>query len=739
VTTKPSASRRNGPYALLGILCAAALVGALAGPTRPLAATPFTTTGHWVYNSVLAAVFHVDGGTANVDAQLPLHAEEGSRVLQGDTHGYVVGPGRITPFDKATLTPLGSRTAPSGEVPLGIEAVGGPYAVYRNAGKVVRLGDPAAVVAAGGAIGSPVVTADGTMWLHRTGVGSICTLARDGVELSGCPVSAPADHAGALTVLAGRPAFVDLFTSRLHTVDGGAFGEGRPLGASLSPNARPAAADLAGRVAILDPDRSSLLLVDPDARPVVPVRVALPPGDYDGPVSTGEAVVLVDRQRGAVLTYGPDGALRDEKPVKRGDGEPRLAKGEDERVYVEDSEGTQVLVVARHGAVQDVDVAGKRDPAPRTEVPDPRPDQQVALPGQPPAGRPDPVPGRTAPAVPAPTTPAPAPTTALPGAPTPTTPAPRPPEPTTPPPATPPPAPVPPGRPGAPPSVAARPGDGSALVTWDAAPDNRSPVTSYLVSWRHGDRTKSTTVGGDARQAGVEGLANGESYVFTVTATNAVGTGPGTSSNPVTPSAPVRPAGAPVGLKADYDVHDRPSRDVGISWGQPALNGGALVHYVVTGTGQETQEVTGTRVVYPQLLAEKTYTFTVHAVTRTPDGRLLDGEKSSIVVEDEPPAATATPSAVIRQGGPAETDHCHRPACAWVEATMSGLSPGASYRIRLSSGSNADVRTERFTADAAGNAAHGELNYDVPGETVWVAVLGHDGRTVARSDPITWK
>ncbi|QTR03140.1 fibronectin type III domain-containing protein, partial [Saccharothrix algeriensis] len=428
MTTKPSASRRNGPYALLGILCAAALVGALAGPTRPLAATPFTTTGHWVYNSVLAAVFHVDGGTANVDAQLPLHAEEGSRVLQGDTHGYVVGPGRITPFDKATLTPLGSRTAPSGEAPLGIEAVGGPYAVYRNAGKVVRLGDPAAVVAAGGAIGSPVVTADGTMWLHRTGVGSICTLARDGVELSGCPVSAPADHAGALTVLAGRPAFVDLFTSRLHTVDGGAFGEGRPLGASLSPNARPAAADLAGRVAILDPDRSSLLLVDPDARPVVPVRVALPPGDYDGPVSTGEAVVLVDRQRGAVLTYGPDGALRDEKPVKRGDGEPRLAKGEDERVYVEDSEGTQVLVVARHGAVQDVDVAGKRDPAPRTEVPDPRPDQQVALPGQPPAGRPDPVPGRTAPAVPAPTTPAPAPTTALPGAPTPTTPAPRPPE-----------------------------------------------------------------------------------------------------------------------------------------------------------------------------------------------------------------------------------------------------------------------------------------------------------------------
>lgn len=588
--------------ALLAALCAAAVAGAIVAAPRPLSAAQFATTGHWVYNSVVGTVFHIDGATTNIDAQVPMDAEVGSQVLQGDTSGYVVGPSRITEFDKASLSPGDSITPPADEYPLGIEAVGGPYAVYRNAGKIVRLGDPAATISAGSSVGSPVVTDDGTMWLHRNGIGLICTLGKDAVELAGCPVSAPKDHAGALTIVDGRPAFVDLSTSQVHTVDNGTFGPGTPLGVPLSPNSRPATKDLGGRLAILDPVRRSLVLVDTKTPSAKPVTVPLPAGDYDGPVSTGEVVALVDRQKGTVLTFGADGARKDEKPIKQTNGQPRLSQGEDQRVYVEDSDGTQVLVVAKDGNVHNVDVGGK--PVTTTQAPAPPPEQPADARTGPPAG------GPTGPRVPVPSRES----------------RPRPTEQ----PARNTPAPVPPSRPGAPPSVAAQAGDGTATVTWGAAADNRASITSYQVSWQGG----STTVGGGARRATINGLTNGVRYVFTVSAINRVGTGPGASANSVTPVSPVSPAGAPVNLKATYDVDDRPTRDVTLTWQRPALNGGTLVHYVITATGMATRTVTGTSVVYRQVESSEVITFTVRAVTRTPDGQTLTGQPASVTHRD---------------------------------------------------------------------------------------------------------
>ena len=364
-------TRAAWPFVLVAALCVVAIVGVLTGATSPLSAAQFANTGHWVYNSVLGSVFHVDGATAGIDAQLALDAEDGSQVLQGDKSGFVVGPGRITEFDKASLSPKPPVAPPSDEFPLGIEVVGGPYAVYRNAGRVVRLGDPTATIDTGGVIGNPVVTGGGTMWLHRTGNGGICRIAKDAVDLSDCPLSAPEDHAGALTVVDGRPAFVDLFTSRLHVldgdVDGDEFGAGVPLGVRLSPGSRPAPRDADGKLAILDPDRSSLVLVDVGDRGAEPVRVALPSGEYDGPVATGGVVALVDRQEGRVLTFAADGTRRDEAPIEKKNGRPRLHQGEDERIYVEDADGTQVLVVADDGEVTDVDVTAK--PTTTTPVP----------------------------------------------------------------------------------------------------------------------------------------------------------------------------------------------------------------------------------------------------------------------------------------------------------------------------------------------------------------------------------
>ncbi|HEX6358163.1 fibronectin type III domain-containing protein [Actinophytocola sp.] len=677
-------SKASRPYTLLAVVCVAAVVGVLTGATSPLSATRFADTGHWVYNSVLGAVFHVDGATTNIDAQMALEAEVGSQVLQSDVSGFVVGPSRITEFDKASLTPQKSSQPPAKETPLGIEVVGGPYAVYRKAGKIVRLGDPFATIPADGPIGVPVVTEDGTMWLHQTKDGRICRLDRAAVTLSGCPLSAPRDHAGALTIVDGRPAFLDLFTSQLHDLGGSGFGRGVPLGVSLSPTARPAAQDTHGRVAILDPSRSSLIMVDTTSQPAKPVTVALPAGDYDGPVSTGEVVALVDRQKGTVLTFGADGKPKDTQPVKP-NGQPKLSQGEDDRIYVEDADGTQVLVVDQDGSVKGVDVAEK--PTTPTEAPAPPTTENPAGPSGPPAGPPV-----------------------------------RPQPPVQPPP-------VPPGRPGAPPSVAAQAGNGSATVTWDTAPDNRAPITSYVVTWQGG----STPVGPGARQAVIGNLANGVTYVFTVAATNQVGSGPGTSSNPVTPVSPVSPAGPPANLQANYDVDDRPTRDVTLTWGQPALNGGTLVRYDVTATGRGTQPVPGNQVTYPQVESTEAITFTVVAITRSPDGQELVGQPASTTHQADPP-----PRMNLSKGRLTEDSCGQDDDCAWMYVELIGFAPNTFYDVEVYSSDPGYENTGHgTTTDANGYADFNQFAYSGQGDTVWVDVTLPNG-TVVRSANLEW-
>ena len=92
--------------------------------------------------------------------------------------------------------------------------------------------------------------------------------------------------------------------------------------------------------------------------------------------------------------------------------------------------------------------------------------------------------------------------------------------------------------PSAPASVIATPGDAQAAVAWSApASDGGSPITGYTVTSSPDLKTCTTT---GVPSCTVTGLANGTPYTFTVTATNAVGTGPASpASAPVTPTAPI--------------------------------------------------------------------------------------------------------------------------------------------------------------------------------------------------------
>ncbi|MGA2929687.1 MAG: fibronectin type III domain-containing protein [Solirubrobacteraceae bacterium] len=90
--------------------------------------------------------------------------------------------------------------------------------------------------------------------------------------------------------------------------------------------------------------------------------------------------------------------------------------------------------------------------------------------------------------------------------------------------------------PGTPTSVQAVAGDGSAAVSWNApASDGGSPITGYIVTSSPGGQTCTTAI---ALSCTVNGLTNGVTYTFGVTATNQIGnSAPSAASSPAIPQA----------------------------------------------------------------------------------------------------------------------------------------------------------------------------------------------------------
>ncbi|MGC7098272.1 fibronectin type III domain-containing protein [Amycolatopsis lurida] len=513
--------RRRAPLVSTVTALAAVVVVAVSGAAKPGTEVDFLQSGHWVFNSVLQAVFHLDGASGAIDARAAMPgAEPGSQVVQGETGGYVVGGNRIIEFGKSDLEVKKSVATGTDERPVAIEVAGGPYLVYRQSGRIVRLGDALTTVPAGGALGEPVATTAGSVWVHQPASGSICELARDADRLA-CPAGAPAGHTGGLTVVADRPVFVDTTTDTAHPIGADGLGQGTALGIDAPPDARFAATDVAGRIAVLDPPRHRMHLVDPGPAKAAPVSVDLPAGDYAELASAGQAVVLLDRAKNSVLTYDPRGHLKHDVPMPPG--QPRLAKGEDSRIYVDSHDGGHVLVVADNGEVQPVPVAAPQPPT------SPPPPQQPQQPAPPPAQPQQP------PAKPQPQQPKPPPAQQQ----------------QQPPPANPA------SPPGAPPGVKATAGNAAITVNWGAAAPNGGAVRNYHVSWSSSAGSGSKTLGGAARSTTLSGLASGTTYTITVSAENVAGRGPGAGASG-TPIAPERSItlsrGAPVTTIDDCSI-----------------------------------------------------------------------------------------------------------------------------------------------------------------------------------------
>ena len=155
-------------------------------------------------------------------------------------------------------------------------------------------------------------------------------------------------------------------------------------------------------------------------------------------------------------------------------------------------------------------------------------------------------------------------------------------------------------------------GIGHVTVSW-AAPANTggNPITDFRVTASPGGEV--IDVGGTTTSATFTDLSLGATYTFTVTATNAVGTG--TASDPSNPAAPASAPGAPTAVRSAAG-----NGVVSLAWTAPGSDGGsAIVGYTITpyvGTKALTPVLsndTGTSATVSGLTNGATYTFRVAA------------------------------------------------------------------------------------------------------------------------------
>ena len=231
--------------------------------------------------------------------------------------------------------------------------------------------------------------------------------------------------------------------------------------------------------------------------------------------------------------------------------------------------------------------------------------------------------------------------------------------------------------PGAPTAVAAVAGNGSAVVSWTAPADGGSPITSYRITPYVGAVAQATTTvsgGPPATSSPVSGLTNGTAYTFTVTAVNALGSGPASApSGAVTPTAP-SPPGPPTGVTAAAG-----NGTANVSWTAPSNGGSPITSYTITpylgAVAQTATTITGsppvTSTTVTGLANGSTYTFTVAATNANGSGLA------------SAPSAAVTPTAPTVPGPPTGVTATAGNGAAVVSwtAPANGGSPITSYRI----------------------------------------------------------
>ncbi|WP_133884365.1 hypothetical protein [Glycomyces sp. NRRL B-16210] len=112
-------------------------------------------------------------------------------------------------------------------------------------------------------------------------------------------------------------------------------------------------------------------------------------------------------------------------------------------------------------------------------------------------------------------------------------------------------------------------GDGVVNLSWSAAPNNGSNLSKYVIE----GAGRTWEIAPSQRVLEIEGLTNGDEYSFTVTAHNAIGSGPAVASSPIVPTASLPEAVTSVTAVANADG------TVDLSWPAAETFGPAITGY----------------------------------------------------------------------------------------------------------------------------------------------------------------
>ncbi len=285
--------------------------------------------------------------------------------------------------------------------------------------------------------------------------------------------------------------------------------------------------------------------------------------------------------------------------------------------------------------------------------------------------------------------------------------------------------------PGAPTFLSATAGNTQATLTWTTPAANGSPITGYTVSWSGGSQSCTGS------PCTITGLTNGTSYIFTVTATNAEGTGPTSSASIAVTPADV--PGAPTLLSATGG-----NAEATLTWTAPAANGSSITGYIVSWSGGS-QSCTGSPCTITGLTNGTSYPFTVSATNAVGTGP-SSVSSNAVTPADAPGAptflsatagntqATLTWTTPAANGSPitgytVSWSGGSQP-CAGSPCAITGLTNGTSYAFKVTA------------TNAKGTGALSEASNAVtprpvvPGWVTNVVATGGDGQaTVTWSTP----
>ena len=190
-------------------------------------------------------------------------------------------------------------------------------------------------------------------------------------------------------------------------------------------------------------------------------------------------------------------------------------------------------------------------------------------------------------------------------------------------------------------------GVGQIVVRFSAPPTNGSPITNFTATCTSSHAGVTGSHSGPSSPITVSGLTNGRSYTCSVTATNAVGTGPRSS-----PSASVIVGTAPAPPTIVSVLPGRapgPTGPLAVSFKAGSNNGTPISSYQATcvpvtpGAATHVVTSTGTPIVVPGLTTGKAYTCFVVAISASGTSGRSGTMTTTVGTPSPPPITSITP------------------------------------------------------------------------------------------------